>query len=69
MALVDQIVQALEALGGHARYSDLYAYWEKTLVHPYRKTGKIVLDEELKKIHLHQKLLKESKTCFILSRV
>jgi hypothetical protein len=31
MALVDRIVEAFEALGGYARYSDLYAYIEKTI--------------------------------------
>lgn len=40
MSLVDQIVQALEALGGHARYSDLYAYWEKNADGPLPKNWK-----------------------------
>ena len=40
MGLVDEIVQALEALGGHARYSDLYAYWEKHASTPLPKNWK-----------------------------
>src|SRR5687768_9615067 len=40
MALVDRIVQALEALGGIASYSELYAYLEKNSPAPLPKYWK-----------------------------
>ena len=40
MALVDRIVQALEALGGSAAYAELYDYLEKNAVAPLPRTWK-----------------------------
>lgn len=40
MALVDKIVQALEALGGVAKYSELYSYLEKNAIAPLPKKWK-----------------------------